>query len=351
MVFSANTLKISNKKSFPVKEENNIDINISLFFESLKLLKENDRNDYILFKSFTESDNNQIIQEKILTFSDLLKATIKRIDPKNIIRKILNGFMKLLDTLWRNFHAALLNLFGEDRVISVYKNKLNSIDIDIEFKEDRYIYTNLGYSTSYTSFKSELEKEISSLILDLSKIGSINTFNKMNYIRELEEIRNKNIINDEDIDMIRGNSLGYKYGINKDKFASELFNYFRNNGYKVSSGTIKSDEIRNIYNEYMNNKSNLKEVSRDKNELQKASNDIQKQIMNIELETYIQDTIPQEASTIFISILENKCKKVKILCEIYTMILSAKMDAVKDSYIQYRNILFTACKELARRGI
>lgn len=351
MVFSINTVKSASKRSFPINEANAGEDSISFFFESLRLISENNRNTYQLFESFHKTDNNQILQEKILSFSDLLRVSIKRVDYKKIFSKIIAGFIHLLETLWNHLHAFLLNLFGEDRVIKLNKEKLNKINISIDFKDTRCIYSNLGYSTSYTSFKSELEKELSSLILDLTKIGSLSSYNKMKYMEEIEELKEKTYMREEDIDLLRGNILGQNTPIQKENFAKALYKYFRNNGYKVSPGRISPEEMRNIYIEYSESKSNIKVIADDKNKLIKESKNIQTQIMGIKLESYISDTIPQEASSLFIIVLENKCRKVKLICDLYSEVFGAKLDAVKELYIQNKRILFTACKELTKEGL
>lgn len=348
MVFSTNTILASRNRSFPIKETKDTDIeNKSFFFESLQLISEDARNTYRLFQSFhlneviTESENNSSLS---------LKSILKRIDFKKILINLLNSFMNLLEKLWNNFHALLLNLFGQDKVINRYKDKIKSIDFAINYSEDRYIYTNLGGYTTLASYKSTLENELGTLQRELTEVGSLNQSNKEVYVKGLNTVKQNMIVTDQFFDSLRGNILNSRSSIKEEEFANALFKYFRNNGNKVSSGNIGADEIKSIYNEYFNNRSDIQSVINDKNDLIKTSKKIQSQIKSLDIEKYINDNIGSEASSTFVSILELEAKKVQNECNIFLQVFGAKLDALKESYIQYRRILYTAAQEIVRKG-
>lgn len=350
MIFSTATLLSSKEKSFPLKEQisfGNIE-NYSFFFESLNMISEDQR---IIQSIISGSNNNQeICNEGILTvgFLSLLSA-IKKIDFKKIISTIIKKFLGLLEKLWNSFNARLLDFMGDDNVIKKYQSKIMNLNDTVEFDEERFIFTNLGISTSYASFKNELEKEYTTLILDLSKFANFSTYEGL--FKEIQSMKERIDLSENYFDELRGRIVGSYNPVSANEFAAELFNYFRNHGNKIPAGNISSQEIKSICNSYFNYSTDMKKLKKDKSDLKEAANKIEKDILNVKLENYAKPNIPEDAQKMFVTILQDKVSRLNLICSLYTQVFSAKLDAQKDSYVQYKKILMTTSKKIVQEGL
>lgn len=350
MIFSTATLLSSKEKSFPAKEQisfSNIE-NYSFFFESLNMISEDQK---IIHSIISGSNNNQeICNEGLLAIGFLaLLAAIKKIDFNKIISTIIKKFLEILEKLWNSFNARLLDFVNDNSVIKKYKSKIMNLDNIVEFDEDRFTFTNLGISTSYASFKNELEKEYTTLILDLSKFSNFSTYEGL--FKEIQSMKERIDLSENYFDELRGRIVGSHNPISANLFAVELFNYFRNNGNKIPAGYIFPQEIKSICNAYFNYSTDMKRIKKDKSDLKEAANKIEKDILNVKLENYIKPNIPEDAQKMFITVLQDKIYRLNLICSLYTQVFSAKLDALKDSYVQYKKILMTTSKKIVQEGL
>ena len=336
MVFSLDTIKKSTEVNITESKSNRSEFNqVSFFIETMNTLTE----ESFLFESM-------VVRE--ISMGDILKYGIKKIDYKKVFKTILDKFVELLDKLWNRFHSLLLEFINKNIIIKKYKSVLENVSEPVEFDQERFIYTNLGLNTSYTSYKNELEKEFSNLILDLSKFHQYTSYDKL--FDEIEKMKNDIEMSETFYDEIRGNVVGSRNPISKSEFPQAMYKYFRNNGYKVSSISISPNEIKEICYNYFNYNKIIKEIQKDKSDMQKAARKIQADIKSINLSDYTNLDLYQEAQKVFMKVLENKSRRVYELCNIYLEVFSMKLDAVKESYNQYKNILFFTCKSLVKEG-
>jgi hypothetical protein len=345
MVFSTETIMRSNTSPFKDnnKQEYYLNEDRSFFIETLNyILQEDIELNQVILQSNTIITEDGFIKNMVGNF-------IKRIDPKAILIKLLNSFMNLLDKLWRELKAFIMQFDNSNHVIKKYSKQINNLSESIYYPEDRYIYTNLGINTSYTSYKNEIEKEFSNLVLNLS---TFNEFKKNSeIISKLEEIKNNLDLSESYFDEIRGYSIGSSSKISKENFAQELFKYFRNDGNKVSKSNISPNEIKKILDNYQDYKTNLKMIEKDKNDMRAISEKIKKDIKNINFDNYVNMDLPEEAGKIFISIIQDKVVRINNLCSMYLQIFSAKSDAIKESHVQNSNILIHVCRYIVKEGL
>lgn len=349
MVFSTNTI-MNTKSAAPFEkiEEKVVSEDHSFFLESLNLLAEENKQ---FFLAMSRNCTSEVINEGVA--GTIIRMALKQIDPIQIILNILNGFIKLIEKIWRNFEALLLDLCNRDHVIKGFKKKLESIDYNIQYMKERSVYTNLDSSTSRTTYKIELEKEYSTLIEAISVFNQYNTYEKL--FIEIDNLKRDIDMSENYFDQVRGRVISgsnYVDMVSKSDYPGELYKFYRNNGNKLASGTvITSNEIKSIIDDYLNNK-DIKKTKRDIEGLKRDSKDIQKRIKNINIESYINDSIDsKEVANVFISVLQNKCEHVKQLCDIFVMSLSAKLDAIKEKQIQNREVLYTICKTITKEGL
>jgi hypothetical protein len=152
-------------------------------------------------------------------------------------------------------------------------------------------------------------------------------------------------------DELRGKIVGSHNPVSGQDFATELYKYFRNNGNIVSAGNISPNELKSICDSYFNYTTDMKKVNKDKYDLQDAMKNIEKNIMELKLEDYVKYNITQDAQKMFISLLQNKVIRLNLICNLYTQVFSAKLDALKDSYVQNKKILMVASKKIVREGL
>lgn len=343
MVFSTQTILSSKNNSISIKENDNIIYkDHSFFLEAIE---------YIL-KDHKEFQTNMICSYSNNTInesgSDILKSALGKIEPKKILNKVLEKFIEILEKLWNKFKSFMINFFNKDRTINKYKKELETFENTIYFQNDRYIYTNLGMNTSYTTFKSNIEKEFSTLILKLSTFRDFKSYDQL--YNELEIMKQDINSNNEYFENMRGNILGSRNSIKKEEFATELFNYYRNNGSYIPAGKISPQEVRTACKNYFNYNTLMKSVEKDKNDMLTESRKIQKEISKIKLENFVKVNISEDDQRVFVKILSDKSFKIKQVCDIYLQVFSAKLDAVKESNIQYTKILLEACKNIVKEG-
>ena len=340
MVFSINTIKESLNKPFP-KNENivgSFNEDISFFINSLEYtMMENREINIMLSQTYS---SNELIKESI--GSTLFKDILSKIDPKKIIIKIIESFMNLLDKLWNEFKAVMLNLVNKDIVIHKYKSDLMKIDKSFYYPETCYKYTNLGTNTSRTSFKYNLDIEFSNMCIGLNDIKHSSTYAEVS--SRLKELRV--MYNDQQsyFDDCRSKIVNKHEPVSRDKFSIELFNFYRNDGIIYEGIDIDPVWLKNIIDDYFNHSKNMKVVERDIKLLKEASKNILKEVKHLKLENYVKENITEEIKQSFLFVLKNFTIRIEQLAEIYSMTLSAKMDAVKENYKQASGILLYACK-------
>lgn len=342
MVFSTNTILASKEKSFELVKDQKLNNN-SIFIENLQIMMQENINFQIAMNNSGIRNINESIHA-----TDVLKSLIKKIDFKKILINLLKKFVELLDKMGKELEVFMASLINKNTVIKHYKKQLQNFEKEVNYSEERYIYTNLRLNTSYTSYKSELDKVYSTLVLDLTKLSTYKTYEA--FYRAIEEISNECSLTEDKLNNIRGKVLGTEDPIAKEDFPKYVFNYFRNGGSEIGSSTILPAEVRKACSDYFDYSKNIKMIQKDKHDMKDASEKLQKDINNLKLEDYIKDDLPPEANNYFARLLNNKCIMVKELCDIYLQIFSIKLDAIKEAHTQNSKILFEACKMIIREG-
>ena len=316
---------------------NNYEIDLedkSFFFEALNLLL---------------NENNESLMSKFLN-SDTVKDMSRKNQFIEIIVKVIELFMNQLDKLWNFFESALLNFLGKNEVIAMFKKKLLNNELDIKFGEKLCIYTNLDASVTYTSFKNELNAELSSFVQELESFNKFTTSSEIQYA--LENIKNEMKDSDDYLNSVRDKVTGsYRTSVSKEEYADALYRYFRNQTVtNEGDDLVTAEEIRKLAEEYFNRRKHIKIVKSEKANLNSDSKRIIKDIEKLKLSDYSKLELNSQIKSDFNSIVKTKVSRVKELCNIFLLFYSAKLDAVKDYYCQSSKILFKASKEITKAG-
>lgn len=344
MLYTLDMIKEANKErpsTIEEKEIINFSEDYSFFCEVLEgLTIEN-----ILFnKMIYENNNEEIVEEG--TISKFIWNKLKSVDIKKILLKILEGFGKLLKSLWDHFKAFMIQFSSKNSTFKKYDKELSNYDKDLIYQDKRCIFTNLDGFTSYNSFRSEIRDARDSLLRDGEEILSAKDPNKLAQIlNNMKQERNNLVI---DADMIRGNALGLGSPISKDDFGKYLYNHFR--GEIIDGGTMTGMQVQDAYRSWKNIDKDVDLVKQDMTKLRNDCSKEEQAIKGMRLEDRFKGEITEEAASEFMRLVTYSVQYTKETCQTFLQILGSKMDAIKERGIQNTAICTAAVREIVRTG-
>ena len=323
MIYSINNIK---------KKDNKVSINnsISLFESCLSFIKEN--NTY-------------------RTIGDTIAS-------ENIPNLNLDGFKRVVDATCDTFVAGIKETYEKylllyDDIMIKVKNKISkdalySIDDSFTYNDYRYKYTNLRRVLSYSSLKTDINRESAMLIHDLNNYIAAKQISE--YYNLLEEFKKYQENININIAMICATILGKNGPVDKNTYGAALFGNFRE--YRIDMDSyISKDELLEIYDRYI---SQDKEKAIIKNDFDKYNDDvaiIKSTVESIPFDKMYKDTMNSEFTSypkdrIFIWI-----NMMKIILDIYQMFFAARLDACLESLTTDIDILLEARKYVESRQL
>ena len=187
------------------------------------------------------------------------------------------------------------------------------------------------------------------MIQDISKFSNFSTYEGL--FKEIESIKERLESTENYFDELRGRIVRSNNPVSSNEFATELYKYFRNNGNVIPAGNISPYELKSICDNYFNYPVDIKKINKDKIDLKEAAIKIEKDILDVKLINYVKPNIPEDIHGMFITIIQNKVYRINLICSLYSQVFSAKLDALKDSYVQYKKILMTVSKKIVQEGL
>ena len=328
--------------SKPVSED------INLFSESIDFLIEQDRiltfEKARLYSIISESGDNLILVDE--AFSDYIKTI------RGYIDKVIAFFKKLFAKFWQKINSVILR----DKYISKHKSELDKFKPEMEFEIKGYAF---AFSESVPN--PFAINDIKDIIQEISKApANVEDLGKeYSYI-----IKAYNKIKDDTkyMDKIRKDILGVKYSIPEDEWQEELngafvsgmkekatikvnkqcidsaLTFFEDSA-KLQEQTKKQcDDISTAYSE----------ISKSLANIQKIKDDI---ISNIKVSDFVDPDTKKtihsdkyiETVDLFINIL---AIRIDAISKAHIMAYSAKLEAIKQCFIQDKSILYGAFKEV-----
>ena len=286
----------------------------SLFVESLKMILEESNQFSVMM------DNTYYVQEgKISEF-------LKKIDIKKIFTYIFNKFIDIIKNIWNQFRALYQSFTAKNALLKRYKKKLENVDWEIEYPEERYNFTNLDNSGNINLYNMSLNKEYNEfddLLNRMSKRNDMETI--YSYILSF---RNNMAPLDEFLNQKRGQSIGKNFGISKEDYLKELNSYFISEK-KIAPGVIYPNEIKYIMKEYYESNTLENSITKDKNSLLDSSKDMLSKINSIDLSKKFPDTMNKDIYNTFTEIIREYCNRIQGICNIYVQLFSTKLDMFK----------------------
>ena len=351
MVFSVDTIKESQNNSFPIQEvvEEPTDYITQLLTMQLE--------EAISFNAMLEKEvalSEAIVDFRLDKVLDYAGEKIKTMDITSIFAKIFDFFIEAIERLVKAFGSFLLNFVNKDAQLALYKDKLFKFRGSIRFNKAYYEYRNLDMDTSKTTYQIELEKEYRDLISDLNNLSGCK--DNTTIIEMMKNIKDKSELISSDMDYLRGRIVGKK-SVSEDDFANELFEYFRGQRYEKGVGffdkNIDSSRVQQAYKDYFKAGEQKRIVHRDSSKLKMEAARQKALIRTTNINKYVSAGLAEKMEIIGIynNIVYNKCKRVKTICDIYSQLFAAKLEALADYTKTNKEILLLACKEIAKEGV
>ena len=351
MIFSIDTIKQSLDRSTPIVT-NESEYDSSIFCNVLEMIMDEQR----------EFENNMINVNEGLISSLAVKAgqkqidKIKSIDFKEIISKIFDWFINAIEKIHQTFMIIMSKMINKDVRIKLYKNKLANFKGEVTYNRKYFDYTNIFSDSSYSNYQLDISGEYEDLVNKL--IGIKDSNSPMKLADTLSQIRDDINSTNNNLDMIRGKLLGLNRPVTNADFANCLFKYFRNDrsephnpGLGFSKKNLTSTDIQEAYNIYFSYSKQEKIVRRESMKLKSQALAQKAKIKTINISNYINNKsiITLDAIKEYNEIINIKCRKIRDICNIYTLFYSAKLDALKEYNIKSRDILLVTITEIIKR--
>lgn len=339
---------LGNTELYKTRETNTaiktINEDTSLFVESLNILRESNR---FFNKLLKEAHTNLLIAES----SDKNKVYLTEFSFKEMIDNIIDFFIDAIKSLWAKFKNLFHKITYSDKTIDKYADRIRNMKGEFTVSFPRYIYTCFDEDMPSVNLKNTFYDDYTILEQRINEIVDLETKTERSEKMRSLEADIKADVNPAYYDTLRQKTIGRNYMISSNDYASELFNVFRDGGNQTTS-KIDNTEVTNILNRYTNHKVLEKHVEKAKNETIGSANDVKKKIQSISLQNINKHYVPYdvEEEVLFNRILQAKSGQVNEACNIYVMAFAAKLDAIKESAIQDKKVLFEAIKFINMGG-
>lgn len=289
----------------------------SSFLESLDLILDESKQYSTLM-----SNTNYIVEE------GTLKNYIKNIDIKAIFKFILDKFVDILKKIWNGFRTAYNNFTNKTTLLKRYRKKLENIDWDVKFSEERQIYTKLDDSTTINLYKLNLDREFSTLVQGLEKLKQCRDISQIH--TAILNLKEKMTSNEESyMDEIRGASLGLYSTISKEEYPQKAIEYFKPDR-RLAAGIIHPTEVKEMTKEYFENKTIEKRITNEERGLEDSANKMKAIINNLSIDKYLPNKqINPDIASSYAEIIKASCDHIQGLCNIYIQLFSIKLDIFK----------------------
>lgn len=279
----------------------------------------------------------------------------KKFNFNNIVSSIIGLFVKVITKLFNRGKAIILNLIYDNKTIEKYKDAINSYDkqLEVDFEHYNYSYLdkdipssklNLTFSYEYEELQDKLENICKSA-------------NKEKILYGLEQLYNsiQMEINHGYYDKLRRSVLAdedYKDVIFANQYDIELKKVFRSGSTAANKNDILPNEIHDTLERFLKGKDMIKSIEKHKKEIETAAEKSKKKINKISVKSLVKDYVPIDYDIEFNlnRLLKMKCGQLSESCNIYSLAFAAKIDAMKESLIQDKKVLFAVISDIIING-
>jgi hypothetical protein len=203
-------------------------------------------------------------------------------------------------------------------------------------------------------FSEEYEETITALEKFAKTRSKAELLSKLSVFTETTDVD----YNGRFANICRSRALQTKSIITEEKYPVELYKLFRN-GYSEEELKFKEERIHNKYkitksmvrcsaNRYFAYKKTLDDISKQKSVLINTATDVIRKFENMESAEFVSTTRSNDydINYAFMTFGKKKAAQLTNMCNIYTMAFSAKIEAIKEAYIQDRKVCFMAISNI-----
>ena len=268
---------------------------------------------------------------------------------ENIIRFIIDSFIKLIKRIWREFEAICMSLVTKSSQIKRLAPRLANLKDPIPYNEPIFNYTHTTDDTSRTDLQEQLDR----VYIDLNNL--LNSFDKLKNQRDIEiainNFRNEQLLDEEKYDEIRGRMLGTNSYISANDYANELFRYFRNGRSEAEYvGSLSPENIKYRLDLWEREPKLIKAYQRDRDKLERAGNKLVSDIKRSKIDKYLEE-VPANILQLYSEMINRTSHRVKNTCSIFLLFYSQKLDAARAEFADNTKILFSVARYVVREGL
>ena len=336
-----------------VISEHNANMNESYFFAALEFLAESKQqlreNSKVLYKTILESNNDtEVITE---AFSDFTAKA----------KQIIDKFIEFIKSVFARFITFLNSIVKSDKYLLKHEKDFANFASHHEFDFDGYVFTIDPNVPKSNMVQAAWHKDFVGLEFDKAELS------EDEIKKELERIYTElsNDLEGEFYNRFRAAVIGKEDPINNEDFASELFAVYRNNNSDKDRLTVNSDYVLKSFQRFKGYDKAKSEAKKTQTELEREykalKNSINGMISKTDKKitasgTYkgqkydgfnvtlsYQDHKVIEKMDKFIKL---KVEQVNQMSSIHILAFTAKLDAMKDCFMQDKTVLYKALNNI-----
>lgn len=349
---------------------NNALTTTSFFTEALNDMMEIKKNSLRInqefYKGILESGDNPAL---VLEASDGLLDGIKN---------IIDSFIALIKKIVAKFITALHKIVKSDKYLKKNKNKFSKFNSDNEFEMDIYTYTYIDSDTfpnvsAFNVYKTNTftPDSVKKYEDGVAYTGAIYDDFMAHLPEWYDKFRGVVLTNSNDPGAITS-----AQSYTSAEYADELRLKYRNGDSSRTKTTITSVHVLQAYDRFENYDTTIRHVEKLRDQLQKEYNAIKKDIKNITAaydnigasgwnfdyknpgdkyskggtldfdDDYTDADKKKKMDTNITNFIKAKSNQIEQMCTIHTMAFTAKLDAIKEAYVQDKKLLYTALKKI-----
>ncbi len=274
------------------------------------------------------------VANSISTFTSFYSAC------KNIFGAYI---VRLNSSMYNQFSSALKSRIREGKkALAKYRKKLtNYSGKDIELTITRYDYSNVFENdipslNVFESFKNERQQ------MDMIITASGDEMKKKTITSEFEKVRDY-ITSGECYNNARAAILKADEPIEAKDYAKAIFDAYRSGGDQVVDYSITAKQIKEIAERFYTYENCIDTVDRQKKQLFRQYNYILEHLEKYDMFQMKGLTYDNEVLRIYELYTKLKADQLKHYCSLYLNAYDGKLDAIANSYMQDRDILFKVC--------
>ena len=333
--------------------EHNTNMNESYFFSALEFLAESKQqlreNSKVLYKTILESNNNtEVIHE---AFSDFTAKA----------KQIIDKFIEFIKSVFARFITFLNSIVKSDKYLLKHEKDFGNFKSHHEFDFDGHVFTIDPSIPKANMVQAAWNQHFIELQFSKDDMtdDEIAKYLDETYSRLCNELENTYY------DTFRAAVLGLTGSITSDDYASELFAIYRNNDSDKERITVDQSYVSKAYQRFKGYEKAQKEAKRTQTDLEKEYKELKNSINGLisKSDKKITATGTYKGATydgfnVTLSYTDNKViekmdkfiklkvEQVNQMSSIHLLAFTAKLDAMKDSFMQDKTVLYKALNNI-----